>query len=106
CARIAKSPRDVSQFSPGDILVVPSTSADFVEVMRRAAGIITEESSLTSHAAVIGLRLGVPVIVGFKQATQTIREGAILTLDAQKGCVYSGAIANSTVGHHNGSLMS
>ncbi|MEB3248779.1 MAG: pyruvate kinase, partial [Merismopediaceae bacterium] len=97
CARIAKSPRDVSQFSPGDILVVPSTSADFVEVMRKAAGIITEESSLTSHAAVIGLRLGVPVIVGFKQATQTIREGAILTLDAQKGCVYSGAIANSTV---------
>jgi len=105
CARIAKSPRDVSQFSPGDILVVPSTSADFVEVMRKAAGIITEESSLTSHAAVIGLRLGVPVIVGFKQATQTIREGAILTLDAQKGCVYSGAIANSTVSHHNGSLI-
>ncbi len=105
CARIALSPRDVSQFSPGDILVVPSTSADFVEVMRKAAGIITEESSLTSHAAVIGLRLGVPVIVGFKQATQMIREGAILTLDAQKGCVYSGAIANSTVSYHNGSLM-
>lgn len=105
CARIAKSPRDVNQFSPGDILVVPSTSADFVEVMRKAAGIITEESSLTSHAAVIGLRLGVPVIVGFKQATQMIREGAILTLDAQKGCVYSGAIANSTVSHHNGSLI-
>ena len=105
CARIALSPRDVSQFSPGDILVVPSTSADFVEVMRKAAGIITEESSLTSHAAVIGLRLGVPVIVGFKQATQLIREGAILTLDAQKGCVYSGAIANSAVSYHNGSLI-
>lgn len=93
-ARVATSSKELNQFSPGEILVVPSTSAEFVEVMRKAAGIITEESSLTSHAAIIGLRLGVPVIVGFKQATQTIREGTILTLDAQKGLVYSGAMAS------------
>lgn len=96
-ARVASNPRELSQFNTGEILVVPSTSAEFVEVMRRAAGIITEESSLTSHAAVIGLRLGVPVIVGFKNATQLIREGAILTLDAQKGLVYSGSIPTSSV---------
>jgi pyruvate kinase len=92
-ARVATCSKELNQFSPGEILVVPATSAEFVEVMRKAAGIITEEPSLTSHAAIIGLRLGVPVIVGFKQATQTIREGAILTLDAQKGLVYSGAMA-------------
>ena len=96
-ARVANNPRELSQFNTGEILVVPSTSAEFVEVMRRAAGIITEESSLTSHAAIIGLRLGVPVIVGFKNATQLIREGAILTLDAQKGLVYSGSIPTSSV---------
>jgi pyruvate kinase len=96
-ARVANNPRELSQFNTGEILVVPSTSAEFVEVMRRAAGIITEDSSLTSHAAVIGLRLGVPVIVGFKNATQLIREGAILTLDAQKGLVYSGSIPTSSV---------
>jgi pyruvate kinase len=96
-ARVADNPRQLSQFNAGEILVVPSTSAEFVEVMRRAAGIITEESSLTSHAAIIGLRLGVPVIVGFKNATQLIREGAILTLDAQKGLVYSGSIPTSSV---------
>jgi pyruvate kinase len=96
-ARVANNPRQLSQFNTGEILVVPSTGAEFVEVMRRAAGIITEESSLTSHAAVIGLRLGVPVIVGFKNATQLIREGTILTLDAQKGLVYSGSIPNSSV---------
>jgi pyruvate kinase len=69
--------------------------------MRRAAGIITEESSLTSHAAIIGLRLGVPVIVGFKNATQIIREGAILTLDAQKGLVYSGTMPGMISSNNN-----
>ena len=89
-ARVARNVRDIGQFNPGEILVAPATSAEFVEVMRKAAGVITEEGSLTSHGATIGLRLGVPVIVGFKNATEVIREGAFLTLDAQKGLVYSG----------------
>ncbi|MEH2175762.1 pyruvate kinase [Nostoc sp.] len=91
-ARVASTGMDVSNFNPGDILVAPRTSADFVEAIRKAAGIITEDESLTSHAAVIGLRLGVPVIVGVKQATQAIRDGAIITLDLQRGLIYSGAV--------------
>jgi pyruvate kinase len=46
-----------------------------VEAIRKAAGIITEEASLTSHAAVIGLRLGVPVIVGVQKATEVFGMG-------------------------------
>ncbi|MBH8555476.1 pyruvate kinase [Nostocaceae cyanobacterium CENA357] len=91
-ARVAHTGMEVSNFNPGDILVAPRTSADFVEAIRKAAGIITEDESLTSHAAVIGLRLGVPVIVGVKTATEVIRDGAILTLDLQRGLVYSGAV--------------
>ena len=91
-ARVAYSGMDVSKFNRGEILVAPRTSADFVEAIRKAAGIITEEASLTSHAAVIGLRLGIPVIVGVKQATEVIRDGAILTLDMQRGLIYSGAL--------------
>ncbi len=91
-ARIAKTARDVTNFRPGEILVVPATDADYVDAIRKATGIITEEGSLTSHAAIIGLRLGIPVIVGFEGATQTIREGAILTLDAQRGLVFSGSV--------------
>ncbi|MBN3951035.1 MAG: pyruvate kinase [Nostoc sp. NMS7] len=94
-ARVANTGMDVSNFNHGDILVAPRTSADFVEAIRKAAGIITEEESLTSHAAVIGLRLGVPVIVGVKQATQAIRDGAIITLDLQRGLIYSGAVRTS-----------
>jgi pyruvate kinase len=92
-ARIAHSSRELGDFKAGDILVVPRTNADFVEMMRKASGIITEESSLTSHAAVIGMRLGVPVIVAMKDATQIIREGSIVTLDTEKGYVYSGSVA-------------
>ena len=91
-ARVANTGMDVSNFNAGDILVASGTSADFVEAIRKAAGIITEAESLTSHAAIIGLRLGVPVIVGVKQATQVIRDGAIITLDLQRGLIYSGAV--------------
>ncbi|WP_204153812.1 pyruvate kinase [Leptolyngbya sp. CCY15150] len=94
-ARVVHTGMEAGSFNPGDILVAPSTDADFVEAIRQAAGIVTEDDSLTCHAAVIGLRLGVPVIVGVKNATRSIREGAILTLDVQRGIVYSGAIAPS-----------
>jgi pyruvate kinase len=91
-ARVAHTAMDASNFNPGDILVASRTGVDFVEAIRKAGGIITEEESLTSHAAVIGLRLGVPVIVGVKEATKVIKDGAILTLDMQRGLIYSGAV--------------
>jgi len=89
-ARIAHNSAEVKDFNEGEILVVSKTSVDYIDVIRRSGGIITEEDSLTSHAAIIGLRLGIPVIVGVKEATQNIREGSLLTLDVQRGLVYSG----------------
>src|SRR6478672_1916936 len=94
-ARVAQSAVEIGNFNQGEILVTPRTSAEFVEVIRKASGIITEDESLTSHAAVIGLRLGVPVIVGVKNATEIIRDGTILTLDTQRGLIYSGAIGTT-----------
>ena len=91
-ARVVHNAMDASNFNPGDILVASRTGVDYVEAIRKAGGIITEEESLTSHAAVIGLRLGVPVIVGVKEATKVIKDGAILTLDMQRGLIYSGAV--------------
>jgi pyruvate kinase len=92
-ARVALNSLDVNDFNDGEILVVPHTSADFVDAIRRSGGIITEDDSLTGHAAVIGLRLGIPVIVGVKNATGVIRDGAILTLDTRRGLIFSGASA-------------
>lgn len=90
-ARLVQSSMEASHFNAGEILVASQTSADFIEAIRKAAGIITEDGSLTSHAAVIGLRLGVPVIVGVQGATSVIRDGEIITLDMQRGMVYAGA---------------
>lgn len=92
-ARVAHSSVSISNFNPGEILVAACTNADYIEAIRKACGIITEEASLTSHAAVLGLRLGIPVIVGVKNATQVIRDGTILTLDVQRGLVYSGPLS-------------
>ncbi|MEM7590828.1 MAG: pyruvate kinase [Cyanobacteria bacterium P01_A01_bin.83] len=92
-ARVAHNAKDINDFNPGEILVTSSTNAQFVDIIRQASGIITEEDNITSHAAVIGLRLGIPVIVGFKNATEVIREGAILTVDAKRGVVYSGTVS-------------
>lgn len=89
-ARVALSASEIGDFNQGEILVTKNTSAAFIEAIRKAAGVITEDDSLTSHAAIIGLRLGIPVIVGVENATQIIRDGTILTLDMQRGLVYSG----------------
>lgn len=91
-ARVVTKAKELGNFNQGEILVVPTTTAEFVEAIRKASGIITEEESLTSHAAVIGLRLGVPVIVGVKDATDVIRDGTIVTLDTQRGLIFSGAL--------------
>ncbi|MGC8713050.1 MAG: pyruvate kinase [Leptodesmis sp.] len=89
-ARIVHTASDASNFPAGEILVATSTTADMVDAIRKAAGIITEDGSLTSHAAVIGLRLSVPVIVGIKNATSAIRDGEIITLDIPRGLIYAG----------------
>ncbi|PIG92061.1 pyruvate kinase [Gloeocapsopsis sp. IPPAS B-1203] len=91
-ARVAYDPMDVGKFNHGEILVASNTNADYVEAIRKAAAIIIEEESSTCHAAVIGQCLNVPVIVGVKQATEVIRDGAILTLDVHRGLIYSGVV--------------
>jgi pyruvate kinase len=95
-ARVVRSVVETSHFNPGEILVVRDTKAEFVDAIKKAAGIITENSSLRSHSAVISQQLRVPAIIGVKNATSVIRDGEIVTLDVQRGVVYSGVAASST----------
>ncbi|WP_159790466.1 pyruvate kinase [Sodalinema gerasimenkoae] len=90
-ARVAPTASMVGNFNPGEILVTTYTDASFIEMIKQSSGVVTEEESLTSHAAIICSQLGKPAILGVKNATKLIREGAILTLDIQRGVVYSGA---------------
>jgi pyruvate kinase len=94
-ARIANGNASLKNFSSGDILVADCTGASHIDAIRKAAAIITENADRNGHAAVLGLRLGIPVIVGVKNATEIIRDGTIVTLDIQRGLVYSGELENS-----------
>jgi pyruvate kinase len=85
----------VQDFHPGEILVVKQTDADFIEIIRKASAIVTEESSLDSHAVVIGRRLGIPVLAGVSDATIKVRDGETLTVDFPRGIVRSGSPVES-----------
>ena len=92
-AHVARTPQDVAHFNKGDILIAKKTNAEYLDAIRKAAAIVVEDEGLTCHAAVLGLRLDIPVIVSVKGATDTIRGGTVITLDVQRGAIYSGAIS-------------
>jgi pyruvate kinase len=91
-AHIARTAKDIAHFNQGDILIATETNVDYLEAIRKASAIVVEDEGLTCHAATIGLRLDIPVIVGVKDATAAIRSGTVITLDVQRGLIYSGAI--------------
>jgi len=89
--KIAVSAKEaLARVQPGDILVTIGTDRDFVPAMEKAAAIITEEGGLTSHAAIIGLNLGIPVIVGVDGATGKLEDGVTVTVDSIRGLIYRG----------------
>ncbi|MBD5080921.1 MAG: pyruvate kinase [Ruminococcaceae bacterium] len=79
----------VRSFANGDILVIPETDNSLMRILKSAAGIITEKTGKDSHAAVVGLSLDIPVIVGAENAVQILKSGTTVTIDAEKGIVYS-----------------
>lgn len=85
---VATSESDaLRRFSDGDILVIERTSNELLDVMKKASGIITSEGGKDSHAAIVGLTLGIPVIVGATDCTRIIRNGTSILMDAGKGIV-------------------
>jgi len=60
--------------------------------MKKAAAIVTDEGGMTSHAAIVSRELGIPAIVGTGNATQVIKTGMLITVDASRGVVYEGKV--------------
>lgn len=96
-ARVIHDVSQITNFQAGDILVTKSTDNQYVDVMRLASAIVTEETGVRSHAAQIGMRLGIPVIVGVKNATTLIRDASFVTLKIEQGLVYLGTDNQSDV---------
>lgn len=90
-AKILKSPKEINKVRQGDVLVAPMTSPDYVPAMRRASAIVTNEGGVTSHAAIVSRELGIPCVVGTKNATDLIKDDTVVTVDGSKGLVYLGS---------------
>lgn len=86
-ARIVYTNLDFKKIEEGDILVATMTRQDFVQIMRRVKGIITNEGGVTCHAGIIARELGLPCIVGTGVATEVIQDGDIVSIDTEKDTV-------------------
>ncbi|HEX6939471.1 MAG TPA: phosphoenolpyruvate synthase [Longimicrobiales bacterium] len=89
--RVLASPEEGGRVQEGDVLVTERTAPDWVPVMRRAAAIITDAGGMTSHAAIVSRELGIPCIVGTREATRVLVDGMLVTVDARAGTVMAGA---------------
>ncbi|WP_057768644.1 pyruvate kinase [Lactobacillus selangorensis] len=81
----------VSKATEGGVLVVKTTDKDYLPAIEKSSAIVVETGGLTSHAAVVGIAMGIPVVVGAKDATSTIKDGEVITVDSRRGIVYKGA---------------
>jgi pyruvate kinase len=80
----------IAKAKEGMILVTPSTNRDYMPAIEKAAALITEQGGITSHAAVVGLNLGIPVVLGVADATQRMTDGMEVTVYAEIGVIYTG----------------
>ncbi|MBP1993258.1 pyruvate kinase [Paenibacillus eucommiae] len=87
----ARSPEEaIEKMTDGAILVVVSTDKEYMPAVQKASALITEFGGITSHAAVVALSLGIPVIVGVERAMEIITDGMEVSIYPEVGVIYSG----------------
>ncbi len=93
--RIVHSTADMDQVQAGDVLVTDMTDPNWEPVMKRASAIVTNRGGRTCHAAIIARELGVPAVVGCGDATETLKDGALVTVvcsEGDTGYIYDGLL--------------
>ncbi|WKZ18428.1 MAG: phosphoenolpyruvate synthase [Candidatus Jettenia sp. CY-1] len=94
-ACIIKSSDEIGGFKEGTILVTGMTDPDWVPIMKKAKGIVTDYGGRTSHAAIVSRELGVPAIVGTGDATKSLKDGQEITIscaEGDHGYIYEGVL--------------
>lgn len=84
---VCRCEADLANFKVGDIIVAADTNNDMMEQMRAASGLIVEAEGENCHAAIAGLSLDIPVLVGAKNALDVLKSSAYVELDCQSGVV-------------------
>ena len=78
---------DLKNFKAGDIIVAKDTNNDMMEQIKQAKGIIVEAEDMNCHAAIVGLSLDIPVLIGAENALEFLKSSAYIELDAENGIV-------------------
>lgn len=90
--RVAHSSGEaLEKVKKGDVLVAKSTDSDYIPAIKEAGAVITEAGGLTSHAAIVCLEFGIPVVVNVEKATSILADGGLVTVDGRRGLIYKGA---------------
>ncbi|MCI4430904.1 MAG: phosphoenolpyruvate synthase [Burkholderiales bacterium] len=93
--RIVHAATDMERVQAGDVLVADMTDPNWEPVMKRAGAIVTNRGGRTCHAAIIARELGVPAVVGCGNATEVLRDGALVTVvcsEGDTGYIYDGLL--------------
>ena len=85
--RIVKRTDQAEKVLDGEIIVSPMTTPDFAPAMKKAAGFVTDEGGITCHAAIIAREMKKPCLIGTKTATQFLKDGDLVEVDAIVGVV-------------------
>jgi len=94
-ARVLVAVTDSASLRDGEVLVARMTSPDWVPLMRRAAAIVTDAGGMTSHAAIVSRELGIPCVVGTREATRVLKTGTTVSVDGTAGTVSLGEAATA-----------
>ncbi|MFD2367839.1 phosphoenolpyruvate synthase [Pseudoduganella sp. GCM10020061] len=93
--RVIHDPSEMERVQPGDVLVADMTDPNWEPVMKRASAIVTNRGGRTCHAAIIARELGVPAVVGCGDATETLKDGTLVTVscaEGDEGHIYDGLL--------------
>ncbi len=85
--KILLSQKDFHKMNRGDILVAPNTRPEYVPVMKLAGAIISEEGGITCHSAIVSRELKIPCIVGVQGATDELKDGDVVQVNANIGII-------------------
>ena len=86
-ARIVMNTYDFNNLKPGDVLVTTMTTPDFIILMQKSGAIVTDMGGLLSHAAIVSRELNKPCVIDTKFATQVLKDGDMVEVDADRGVV-------------------
>lgn len=87
-AVVVRGIHDLSKVNDGDVLVAVTTNPDYVSTMQTVAAIITDEGGTLSHAAIIARDCGIPCVVGTRFATERLKDGDEVLVDASHGIIH------------------